>query len=603
MARISIEEVKNRLIEQELNFGAAKNSVSKKIKPNLEIVKFVKSLNKDNTILLFKKNDKFVLSPADDELKPIIGEFDEIPEDESMPPCLVDWLKACEQEISDFETKTNIKFGAGDAAMNLVDLGLSVKWADRNIDAVNPEDFGNYYAFGETETKSKFNWTTYKYYDADTSTCKDLGDNIQKNEDYDKAYLNDNTMCLPTSTQFQELITKCKWEKTTLNEVSVWKVTGVNGNFIYLPINGCSYDGKIQGKTNGYYWTSTSDTSNLSKANGVTITTSAKITALNKRTGVAIRPVSVEQFNVKKTIKTLIPFRWNQTSPFNSELPIDPVTKKTVVTGCNSTAMSQVIAYWGIVGVNGKTYKRGCTKTKAYTSLPSKEKKLAIPSLDPIAVFDYDNLLTTASAIKKSAAAKKAVGTLLKYTGYSIRSEYESNGTGAYASDDVVALTKNFRMGSNIKLIKASKVGIESFKEQIYKDLAQGHPVIMGGYNSSGKGGHCFICDGYDATTEKFHFNWGWGGQYDGWFEMTTLTPNSAQNYSYRKDAIINISPEYMLGDINNDGTVNITDVMQVLNNIITDTFTEISDVNSDGKVDADDAQLLIDNMLGNIKL
>ena len=99
-------------------------------------------------MFIFKVDDTYVLSPADDYLTPIIGEFDEISEDGSMPPCLKDWLDTYQKEIKFFEdnevdliaqeeTKNEIKYGQ--SLIKLVDLGLSVKWADVNIGTITPE--------------------------------------------------------------------------------------------------------------------------------------------------------------------------------------------------------------------------------------------------------------------------------------------------------------------------------------------------------------------------------------------------------------------------------------------------------------------------------
>jgi hypothetical protein len=63
--------------------------------------------------------------------------------------------------------------------------------------------------------------------------------------------------------------------------------------------------------------------------------------------------------------------------------------------------------------------------------------------------------------------------------------------------------------------------------------------VYYAGRSSSG---HAFILDGYN-NNEEFHFNWGWGGRYDGWFISTALIPDASHDYSYEQDAIINIMP------------------------------------------------------------
>ena len=109
-----------------------------------------------------------------------------------------------------------------------VDLGLSVKWATCNVGASKPEDYGNKYAWGETKTKTEYtksNSTTHGKY------MKDIKGDAQ----YDAATANwgDNWR-MPTGEEFKELINKCTWTYTTQDGKSGYKVTGPNGNSIFL---------------------------------------------------------------------------------------------------------------------------------------------------------------------------------------------------------------------------------------------------------------------------------------------------------------------------------------------------------------------------------
>lgn len=133
-----------------------------------------------------------------------------------------------------------------------VDLGLSVKWATCNVGASSPEDYGDYYAWGETKTKSKyseFNSVTYG---------KKISD-IKGNVRYDAARANwGGTWRLPTKTEFEELKNKCTWQWTTQNGKNGYKITGPNGNHIFLPAAG-GRDGSslYYAGCYGYYWSST----------------------------------------------------------------------------------------------------------------------------------------------------------------------------------------------------------------------------------------------------------------------------------------------------------------------------------------------------------
>ena len=118
-----------------------------------------------------------------------------------------------------------------------IDLGLSVKWATVNVGATKPEEYGNYYAWGETTTKSTFSWSNYKY-GSGASNCTNIGSNISGTQ-YDAAYVNwGSRWRMPTKTEYSEMISKCQFEPFTENGVKGYKITGPNGNSIFLPIAG-----------------------------------------------------------------------------------------------------------------------------------------------------------------------------------------------------------------------------------------------------------------------------------------------------------------------------------------------------------------------------
>ncbi len=181
---------------------------------------------------------------------------------------------------------------------DFVDLGLpsGTKWAKYNIEASSPEKVGKYYAWGEKAAKSTYTWKNYKYCSGTATTCKNIGDDISKNPAYDIAYslYQEAGAGIPTAQQWNELITKCTWKESTKNKVKGYTVTGPNGQSIFLPFSGCSYDGKDYGKgTYAYYWTANNVSTNASKAQAANIKTGVKASLinLNRRTGVAIRPV------------------------------------------------------------------------------------------------------------------------------------------------------------------------------------------------------------------------------------------------------------------------------------------------------------------------
>ncbi|MCQ2257069.1 MAG: DUF1566 domain-containing protein [Bacteroidaceae bacterium] len=167
-----------------------------------------------------------------------------------------------------------------------VDLGLpsGTLWAKCNIGANSPEEYGDYYAWGETETKTNYTESTYKYSPSSTEKDADGFDIISegyytkyvpmsKSSDYGyEGFYDDKTELeldddvahvkwggdwrMPTKAEQDELINNCTWDWKELKGVKGYKVTGANGKFIFLPAA-------------GFYWSSSLNESYPSFAYGL----------------------------------------------------------------------------------------------------------------------------------------------------------------------------------------------------------------------------------------------------------------------------------------------------------------------------------------------
>lgn len=143
-----------------------------------------------------------------------------------------------------------------------VDLGLSVKWATCNVGANAPEEYGDYFAWGETETKSEYTEENCPTYGLSISELQSQGyidgaGNL--NPQYDAAAANwGGDWRMPTYDELKELISKCNWMWTTQNGVKGYKVTSkTNGNSIFLPVAGYRSGSSLNGAGNyGHYWSS-----------------------------------------------------------------------------------------------------------------------------------------------------------------------------------------------------------------------------------------------------------------------------------------------------------------------------------------------------------
>jgi hypothetical protein len=192
------------------------------------------------------------------------------------------------------EAKTTVEEGKADAqkytlqeapkveeVREYVDLGLSVKWATCNVGASKPEDYGDYFAWGEIKTKSNYAWDNYairasgdsysniKFSKYNTQSERGAVDNITKLDLSDDVANQrwGGSWRMPTKAEQDELRNNCTWTWTTMNGVKGYKVsgnkTGYRSNYIFLPAAGRIDGDKLQfSKTDGYYWSSTLNTSN-----------------------------------------------------------------------------------------------------------------------------------------------------------------------------------------------------------------------------------------------------------------------------------------------------------------------------------------------------
>ena len=171
-----------------------------------------------------------------------------------------------------------IKFTTRDKIQTeAVDLGLSVKWANMNVGADFPEDYGDYFAWGETTTKETYDWSTYKWCNGSSRTLTKYNnrssygtvDNktVLDKED-DAAAVNwGGAWRMPTKEEQDELRNNCTWTWITQNGVNGYKVTGTNGNSIFLPAAGGRDDSSLSSAGRwGIYCSSSLDAGSTSFA-------------------------------------------------------------------------------------------------------------------------------------------------------------------------------------------------------------------------------------------------------------------------------------------------------------------------------------------------
>lgn len=183
-----------------------------------------------------------------------------------------------------------------------VDLGLpsGTRWANCNVGAVSPEDYGGYYAWAETKEKSTYSWSNYKYSDATgnkiskycmSSYYGNVDDLTTIEPMDDAASVNMGQYWrVPTKQEMDELLEKCNWKLETLNGVKGYRVTGSNGNSIFLPFGGHkSDDNHYNLGSVGFYWVST--LSSTQAAPGLYLYSKKDYLNYSRYMGQSIRPV------------------------------------------------------------------------------------------------------------------------------------------------------------------------------------------------------------------------------------------------------------------------------------------------------------------------
>ena len=191
-----------------------------------------------------------------------------------------------------------------------VDLGLSALWGTSNLGTSKPEKIGSYYSWGEIETKSEFNWSTYKYAveTSDYYLTKYCYDSRYGNDQFtDNKYVLDlsddvahvdrgGDWRIPTSSEFRELIKFCTWTYTTQNGKYGYRVTskvpGYTGRSLFIPIGGLYEDTDNTNTEYGVYWSNLLHKSNPSYAMCLLFnSTAVSVGGINRMLGVPVRPV------------------------------------------------------------------------------------------------------------------------------------------------------------------------------------------------------------------------------------------------------------------------------------------------------------------------
>ncbi len=246
-------------------------------------------------------------------------------------------------------------------------------------------------------------------------------------------------------------------------------------------------------------------------------------------------------------ISPLIQTKWNQSAPYNYSCPVVANETDRSVTGCVATAMAQVMYYhkWP----NNETKEiPSYTYIYRYNSI----RYVTIDGEEPT-TFNWDAMRSTYTGSEaEDDASAHAVAELMVYAGKSVEMNYSKSSSGAATLNAISSLQNYFDYDDTMHSVDRGDYSSAEWEAVIYNELVNERPVIFSAsaVSQSVKGGHAFICDGYDGNG-LYHINWGWGGQSDGYFMLSLLNPPSSGiggnsgsgGYSFDQQAIIGIQP------------------------------------------------------------
>ncbi|MCR4852418.1 MAG: C10 family peptidase [Prevotella sp.] len=221
-------------------------------------------------------------------------------------------------------------------------------------------------------------------------------------------------------------------------------------------------------------------------------------------------------------ISPLIKTEWNQGSSeveggyiYNEQTPT--IDGKHCLTGCVATAGAQIMYYY-------KYPKTATAEMPSYT-----KSDITYESL-PATTFKWSKMKTKYTSEDQNTEASGAVSTLMKYCGWAAKMDYGLDGSGANESVLANGMQNYFNYDPNWKSVYRDNYTVSDWDAIIYAELAAGRPVLYSG-QAWVNSGHAFICDGYDGEG-LYHFNWGWGGSYNGYFKLHATNPTPTAQFT-----------------------------------------------------------------------
>ena len=226
-------------------------------------------------------------------------------------------------------------------------------------------------------------------------------------------------------------------------------------------------------------------------------------------------------------VQPLLKSKWGQDYPYSK------LTQ--YVTGCVATAVAQVMYYhkWPAQGKGQESYTVKFDNTVRSADFTKSH-------------YDWDNMLPDYNRRNVTTKQEDAVALLMNDVGIATNMQYTDRASGTQSYMAERALRNYFDYDAS--MVTRSYEGIDNFIEIVKKELRNGFPLYISGDSKTG-GGHAWVCDGFDEE-DRFHMNFGWNGQANGYYSLATLSVtstgsefNGAQHSFNRRLHVIAIHP------------------------------------------------------------
>lgn len=227
---------------------------------------------------------------------------------------------------------------------------------------------------------------------------------------------------------------------------------------------------------------------------------------------------------------------WNQNAPYNNLAPV--IGKKHAPSGCVATAMAQVIwhnrfpASAEFIG----------SFTEPGNNVVKKEPVHSTYNYDLMAE-GYGSYTAFGEKTQRSYTDEEgnAVAQLMHDCALASKMDFNTDGSGAYSSDYGHSLHNFFGYPKNsIKSLLRACFTDDEWHQMVYDELQKHCPIMYSGAGSDG--GHCFVVHGIDDKG-MVYVNWGWGGNYDGYFDMDLMNSQGTSMYNLQQNIVIGIRP------------------------------------------------------------